>query len=180
MLERLNYQVLTVAIPCSKGLLLHALDISRLLCRHRKVAIPCSKGLLLHEMTIRLFGRLIIPVAIPCSKGLLLHAIAQLEAYRQLLERSQSPVQRVYCCMRIYTIAGQLVCTLGRNPLFKGSTVACCGFILRFFEKGESQSPVQRVYCCMSPPFSAASDRISWSQSPVQRVYCCMWQRIAE
>ena len=44
-----NDEARKVAIPCSKGLLLHEAAILAEIGEELKVAIPCSKGLLLHE-----------------------------------------------------------------------------------------------------------------------------------
>ena len=61
-----------------------------------------------------------------------------------------------------------------RNPLFKGSTVACKEDRYIIPAKWlKSQSPVQRVYCCMFPSDGYFFTALK-SQSPVQRVYCCM------
>ena len=68
----------------------------------------------------------------------------------ELIVMSQSPVQRVYCCMKV------------EEP-----------WVL--FMDPESQSPVQRVYCCMTMKVEKETkNTIRKSQSPVQRVYCCM------
>ena len=72
-----------------------------------------------------------------------------------LVWTSQSPVQRVYCCMRCMTI---------QTADFRGV---------------ESQSPVQRVYCCMYNNIGGGNHGYERSQSPVQRVYCCMFDRYA-
>ena len=113
-------------------------------------------------------------VAIPCSKGLLLHAATEKGQERRDKKKSQSPVQRVYCCMSLReAIAGQPE-RKSQSPVQR---VYCC-MSLRGTTSGcarkTSQSPVQRVYCCMSFLTAVTNIATARSQSPVQRVYCCM------
>ena len=118
----------------------------------RDVAIPCSKGLLLHDAnTYTTTAPGGTTVAIPCSKGLLLHGSKCEMMKDQGYRESRNPLFKgstVACVWRIVQRHFQMLAR--RNPLFKGSTVACdCDDSGHRYGEHESQSPVQRVYCCM-------------------------------
>ena len=133
------------------------------LCRN-----PLFKGSTVAWM-IWLFPAALAPtaVAIPCSKGLLLHAYGSSYSDSLVYVRSQSPVQRVYCCMKLMKISS-IIEKQCRNPLFKGSTVAWTVLRKELGKSREkSQSPVQRVYCCMLRPRRARSDETRRSRNPL-------------
>ena len=146
-------ELVIVAIPYSTGLLLQAVGRSSETCVFFTSQSPIQRVYCCKPGRRRRLEHPIQKVAIPYSTGLLLQVPRRHVRVRVERRRSQSPIQRVYCCKnddRIFIKSEwpEVAIPYSTGLLLQGSRVDIDGSVGDI----ESQSPIQRVYCCKSSP----------------------------